>query len=203
MQHWKQWRRFTLACVAAAGVVAATVPTQAQDMSVYKVKFETSKGDVVIEVHPEWAPLGAARFKELVESGFYDDARFFRVIGGFMAQFGLAADPAVTAQWREKRLKDEPVKQSNVRGMVTFAHAGPNTRTTQLFINYGNNARLDQMGFPAFGKVVEGLDVVDKITDKYGERPDQGRITREGNKYLKESFPELDYIKKATVLKAE
>lgn len=173
---------------------------------VYKVKFETSKGDVLLEVHPEWAPLGAARFKELVQSGYYDEARFFRVIEGFMAQFGINADPKLSAQWREKPIKDDPNKKSNTRGMVTFATAGPNTRTTQIFINFGDNSFLDRQGFSPFAQVIEGMDVVDSFYNGYGEGapngkgPSQGRLQQEGNAYLNKDFPKLDYIKKATVV---
>lgn len=178
-----------------------------KEQTVFNVKFETSKGDFVMEVHPDWAPLGAARFKELVEAGFYNDVRFFRVLDGFMAQFGINGDPAVSAKWRESKIKDDPVTQSNTRGMVSYAMAGPGTRTSQLFINYGNNKNLDGMGFSPFAKVVDGMEVVDSLYSQYGEGaprgrgPDQGRIQSEGNAYLNESFPKLDYIKQATIVK--
>jgi peptidyl-prolyl cis-trans isomerase A (cyclophilin A) len=172
--------------------------TEAAD--VYKVKLETTKGDVVIEVHPEWAPSGAEQFKKAVEAGVYNDARFFRVVPGFMVQFGIPGDPAKATEWRAKRIPDDKVTQSNTKGMVTFATAGPNTRTSQIFINYGNNQFLDSQGFSPFGKVVEGMDIVEKIESKHGESPDQGRIQSQGNAYLMKSFPELDYIKKATVI---
>lgn len=177
-----------------------------EKMDVYKVKFETSKGDFVVEVHPDWAPLGAAQFKQAVEAGVYNDARFFRVVDGFMVQFGIPGDPNVAAVWREKRIKDDPTKKSNTRGMMTFAMAGPNTRTTQVFINFGDNSFLDNQGFPPFGQVIEGMNVVDSLYKEYGEGaprgrgPDQGRIQTEGNAYLTKSFPKMDYIKKATVL---
>jgi peptidyl-prolyl cis-trans isomerase A (cyclophilin A) len=172
----------------------------------YKVKLDTSAGPVVIEVHRDWAPLGADRFYNLVKNGFYDDVRFFRVIPGFMAQFGIHGNPAVAAAWRPAQIKDDPVKQSNKRGFVTFATAGPNTRTTQLFINFGDNAgSLDKQGFAPFGEVTTGMDVVDKIYSGYGEGaprgkgPDQGRTQSEGNAYLTKEFPRLDYIKSATI----
>lgn len=166
----------------------------------YRVKFETSKGDFVVQVQPDWAPLGAAQFRSLVEAGFYDGAKFFRVVPGFVVQFGLAADPAVTAKLGTKPIPDDPVKQSNRRGRVTFATAGPNTRTTQLFINLGDNSFLDRQGFAPFGEVVEGMEVVDSIYAGYGEQPNQGQIRMNGNRYLEASFPLLDGIVKASVV---
>ncbi len=167
---------------------------------VYKVKFVTSKGPLVIEVHREWAPLGADHFYELVKAGYYNDARFFRVVPKFVAQFGLAATPAMTRQW-DKSFDDDPVGHTNSRGTVAFATAGKNSRTTQVFINLYSNQILDDRGFAAFGQVVEGMEtVVDKLYSKYGEAPDQDAITRRGNSYLKSSFPRLDYIKTATIL---
>ncbi len=167
----------------------------------YRVKLETSKGDVVIEVTPSWAPEGAARFRELVEAGFYDECRFFRVLPGFMAQIGMSGDPEVTAKWFDATIDDDPVRKSNQRGFVTFAKSGaPNSRTTQFFISYGNNARLDSDGFAPFGKVVEGMDVVDSIESRHREQPNQDAIKAQGNQYLNEQFPELDFIKKATVI---
>jgi peptidyl-prolyl cis-trans isomerase A (cyclophilin A) len=169
----------------------------------FKAQFDTSKGTFVIDVHREWAPLGADRFYNLVKNGYYDDVRFFRVIPGFMAQFGMHGNPAVQKAWSapSARLQDDPVKQGSKRGYVVFAHAGANTRTTQLFINYkDNSASLDRQGFAAFGEVISGMDVVDKIHSGYGERPEQGRITAEGNAYLNKAFPQLDYIKSATIV---
>ena len=151
------------------------------------------------------APNGADRFYNLVQSGYFTDVEFFRVISGFMCQFGIHGDPKVSAAWREARISDDPVKASNIRGAITFATAGPNTRTTQLFINLADNKRLDGMGFSPFGKVTEGMDVVDKIYSEYGEGaphgsgPDQGRIQEKGNAYLKKEFPKLDYIKSAAI----
>jgi peptidyl-prolyl cis-trans isomerase A (cyclophilin A) len=173
----------------------------------FRAKFETNEGTFTIEVTRAWAPLGADRFYNLVKNGYYDDARFFRVLDGFMAQFGIHGDPKVSAAWRGARIQDDPVTQSNTRGMVTFAMGGKDTRTTQLFINYvDNGAALDRQGFPPFGKVVEGMEVVDKFYKAYGEGaprgpgPDQGRLQMEGNAYLAKSFPELDYIVKATIV---
>lgn len=171
----------------------------------FKAQFETSKGAFVIEVTRDWAPIGADRFYNLVKSGFYDDIRFFRVIEGFMAQFGIHGTPSIQSVWRNAQIKDDPVKQSNRRGYVTFATAGPNTRTTQLFINFGDNVALDKQGFAPFGRVTSGMDVVDRIYNGYGEGaprgkgPDQGRIQAEGNAYLNKSFPRLDYIRAATI----
>jgi peptidyl-prolyl cis-trans isomerase A (cyclophilin A) len=173
---------------------------------VYKVEFDTSKGPFVIEVHRDWAPNGADRFYNLVKNGFYDDVRFFRVIEGFMAQFGVNGDPKVSAAWRDARIKDDPVKVSNKRTFVTFATAGPNTRTTQVFVNYGDNSNLDSQGFSPFGQVVSGMKVVDSLYGGYGEGapggrgPNQARVQSDGNAYLASAFPNLDYVKKATIV---
>jgi peptidyl-prolyl cis-trans isomerase A (cyclophilin A) len=168
----------------------------------YQVKFETTKGEVVINVTRAWAPLGADRFYNLVKHGFYNGAPFFRVIPGFVVQFGLNGDPAVNRVWQNANFKDDPVKQSNRPGTLTFATAGPNTRTTQLFINLGNNASLDSQGFAAFGEVTTGMDVVQKIYSGYGERPDQGAITSQGRAYVEKNFPNIDSIKTATIVTA-
>lgn len=172
--------------------------------AVFQARFDTSKGPFLIEVHRDWAPNGADRFYNLVANGFYDDVRFFRVIPGFMAQFGISGNPALNSVWREATIADDPVKASNTRGMVTFAmRPGGNSRTTQLFINYADrNAGLDPQGFAPFGKVVEGMDVVDAIYSGYGDSPDQMRAQMEGNKYLNASFPKLDYIKTARIVPA-
>jgi peptidyl-prolyl cis-trans isomerase A (cyclophilin A) len=175
--------------------------------AVYKARFDTSKGAFVVEVHRDWAPNGADRFYNLVKNGFYDDTRFFRVINGFMVQFGINGDPRVAAPWRDAKIQDDPVKQSNKRGYITFATAGPNTRTSQVFINFADNSQLDRQGFAPFGQVVSGMNVVDTLFSDYGEGapsgrgPEQGRIQGEGNAYLKRDFPKLDYIKKATIEK--
>ncbi|HUF62665.1 MAG TPA: peptidylprolyl isomerase [Verrucomicrobiales bacterium] len=176
----------------------------------FRAKLVTTRGDVVIEVTRAWAPNGADRFYNLVKAGFFTDIAMFRVIDGFMAQFGIHGDPKVAAAWRDARIKDDPTgKASNTRGMVTFATAGPNTRTSQLFINYADNSSLDAQGFSPIGKVVEGMEVMDKIYKEYGEGaprgkgPSQAQIQREGNAYLNKDFPKLDYIKSAEILKAD
>ena len=172
----------------------------------FKVKFETTKGNFTVEVTRSLSPNGADRFYNLARSGYFKDVAFFRVIPGFMCQFGIHGDPKVSAVWRKAQIPDDTVKGSNTRGAVTFATAGPNTRTAQLFISFGDNSRLDRTGFSPFGKVTEGMDVVDKINGEYGEGapsgrgPDQGRIQMEGNAYLKKDFPNLDYIKSTSVV---
>ena len=171
----------------------------------FVVKFETTEGDVVIDVNREWAPLGVDHFHRLVKSGYYSDVAFFRVVKGFMAQVGISGDPEVNAKWRKEKIDDDPVVKSNTKGMVTFATSGPDSRTTQFFINFGDNSRLDSMGFAPFGKVRD-MAVVDAINGEYGEGaprgrgPSQGRIHGEGNAYLKKEFPNLDYIKSASVI---
>lgn len=174
----------------------------------YKVRFDTSKGQFDVTVTRSWAPLGADRFYTLVKSGFYDGARFFRVMPGFVVQFGIAADPAVTAKWRDANLQDDPVIQSNRPGTITYAaENNPNTRSTQVFINLADNARLDASRFAPFGAVTQGMDVVQQFYSEYGEGapmgngPDQSRAESEGNAYFVREFPKLDYIKKATIEK--
>ena len=174
--------------------------------AMYRVTFDTSVGTFVIRVHRDWAPNGADRFYNLVKNGFYDNCRFFRVSPNFMVQFGIHGDPAVSTVWRNARIPVDPVKESNKRGFITYAMAGtPDTRTTQVFINFQNNANLDGQGFAPFGEVVSGMDVVGKIYSGYGEGaprgkgPDQGRVQTEGNAYLTQDFSRLDYIKKATI----
>ena len=193
----------------ADGGAAAPRPSAAtaKAPAVFKAKFVTTKGDFVIEVHRDWAPVGADRFYNLVKLGFFSDCAFFRVIKGFMVQFGIPGDPAIARQWESATIKDDPwEKHSNTRGMVTFATAGPDMRTTQLFISYGNNSRLDSMGFAPLGKIIEGMKVVDAIESRYGEGapegkgPSQDGIQRQGNAYLKAQFPKLDYIKSASIV---
>jgi peptidyl-prolyl cis-trans isomerase A (cyclophilin A) len=197
----------------AATNAALKSPAALKEMApaTYKVNFDTSAGSFVVEVHRDWAPNGADRFYNLVKNGYYDGVRFFRVIPDFMVQFGIHGDPALNTVWREARIPRDPVKQSNTRGYLTYAMQGgpqgPDTRTVQVFINYGNNAALDGQGFAPFGRVTTGMNVVDKIYSGYGEGapsgkgPDQGRLQSQGNDYLVKDFPKLDYIKKATIEK--
>ena len=167
----------------------------------FRAKFETTAGDFVIEVKREWSPNGADRFYTLVESGLYDECKFFRVVPKFMVQFGINGDPKIAAKWRDATIKDDPVVKSNKRGFVTFAKSGlPNSRTSQIFISFGDNSFLDNQGFSPFGQVVEGMDVVDKINSEYKEKPDQGQIQSLGNAYLNDKFPKLDGVKKATIV---
>jgi peptidyl-prolyl cis-trans isomerase A (cyclophilin A) len=170
--------------------------------AVFKAKFTTTAGDFVVQVHRDWAPLGADRFYNLVRNGYFTNAAFFRVVPGFVVQFGLSANPAVNKVWDAAKIQDDPVVQSNKRGSLVFATAGPNTRTTQLFINYADNARLDVMGFAPFGTVVEGMAVVDKIFPGYGESPRQDLITSQGDAYLKANFPNITRITLARILPA-
>lgn len=177
---------------------------EAKENPNYKVLFECSNGNIELEVKTSLAPIGAAQFKEAIEDGVYDGARFFRVIPGFMVQFGIPGDPEQSAKWKAKTIKDDPVKASNTRGTLTFATSGPNSRTTQLFINFADkNSFLDNQGFAPFAKVTKGMDVVDSINAQHRERPDQGAIQELGNAYLESKFPELDYIKKATVIEIQ
>lgn len=195
---------------AANAQASLTDPSSLKEKApaTFRAKFTTTKGDFVIEVTRAWAPLGADRFYNLVKNGFYDQASFFRVLPGFVVQFGISAKPSVAMMWHDATIKDDPVKESNTRGTVTFATAGANTRTTQVFINLADNASLDRMGFAPFGKVVKGMDVIGKLYSGYGEGapqgkgPDQSRITNEGKAYLDKNFPKLDSIKTATLLPA-
>jgi cyclophilin family peptidyl-prolyl cis-trans isomerase len=210
----------SITLISTALLALLTLPVHAQSANLanpsalrerapatYKARFDTSKGTFVVEVHRDWAPNGADRFYNLVKNGFYDGVRFFRVLDGFMAQFGINGDPKVSAVWREARIQDDPARQSNKRGYITYAMAGPNTRTSQLFINFGDNSALDRQGFSPFGQVTSGMNVVDALYSGYGEGaprgrgPDQGRVQTEGNAYLAKNFPRLDFVKKATITK--
>jgi len=203
-----------LTALALAGIVA--LPTAAlaqtgkpslmnpaslseQAPPTYKVKFDTSAGEFVVTVTRAWAPIGADRFYNLVKNGFYDGTRFFRVVPNFMVQWGINGDPDIQKNWANANIKDDPAGvKSNGRGMITFANRGPNSRSTQLFINYKSNAFLDKTFMP-FGEVTSGMSVVDKINPKHGEDPDQGQMQANGNRYLQKAYPDLDFIKKATI----
>ncbi len=170
----------------------------------FTAKFETSKGAIEFECDRTWAPHGVDRFYNLVKIGFYNDVAFFRAIAGFMVQFGIHGNPSVSAKWKSANLAVDPVKKSNTKGMLTYAMAGsPTTRSTQLFINYGNNARLDKDGFAPICKVSKGMDVASKLFNEYAGKPSakQGNIQREGNAYLKKAWPKLDYITKTSIVK--
>lgn len=190
---------------APAAEEAKKVTPEGQAPETYSVELDTTKGAIVIDVRRDWAPNGADRFYELVQNGYFTDVAFFRVINGFMAQVGISGDPALNTEWRAKRIPDDAVKASNSRGTATFATSGPNSRTTQFFINFSDNSRLDGMGFAPFGKVKD-MAPVEALYDGYGEGaprgrgPDQGRMQAMGNTYLKESFPKLDYIKSAKII---
>jgi len=175
----------------------ATLKAQAPEN--FEVKISTTAGDFTVQINRSWAPLGTDRFYNLVKHHFFDGAAFFRVVPGFIVQFGLSAYPQVNAAWEHASIKDDPVSQSNKTGTLTFATAGPNTRTTQLFINFGDNGGLDRQGFAPFGTVTDGMDVVKKIYAGYGEAPDQGEITTKGKSYLEAKFPKLDTIKTVTI----
>jgi peptidyl-prolyl cis-trans isomerase A (cyclophilin A) len=181
--------------VYAAGVVPDS----------FVVRLATTQGDVDILLRKHWAPLGVGQFYEAVHANYYDGARFFRAIRGFVVQFGIAAEPAATAQWRTRAIQDDPVTESNRRGTVLFASGGPNTRTVQMFINLRDNARLDGLGFPPIGEVIAGMEFVDALYTGYGDgatAPDQGQLNREGEAYLAASFPLLDQITTARIVRA-
>jgi peptidyl-prolyl cis-trans isomerase A (cyclophilin A) len=175
---------------------------------VFKALFSTTKGDFTVEVHRDWSPNGADRFYNLVKNGFYDGCEFFRVVPNFMVQFGISGVPKIEAAWAHANLRDDPPKQGNKRGRISFANAGPNTRTAQVFINFKDNSQLDSQNFPAFGEVIEGgMDVVDKIYSGYGDMqemgghgPSPGKIETEGNAYLDKNFSQLDKIKTAKIV---
>jgi peptidyl-prolyl cis-trans isomerase A (cyclophilin A) len=199
---------YTIMAVLMASCSRSTEPKKtteapaAQKVAIpdtYRVRFETSKGPFVIEVHRDWAPLGAQRFEELVRDGFYDGTRFFRAVPNYIIQFGISGNPKMTKKWN-KPIKDDEPKRTNSYKSVAFATAGPETRSTQVFISLRSNQHLDKEGFAPFAMVVEGMDVVEKLNAEYGERPEQPRIERQGNAYLNQNFPRLDYIRKATIL---
>ncbi|NKB90336.1 MAG: peptidylprolyl isomerase [Acidobacteria bacterium] len=172
----------------------------------YRVAFDTTKGRFVVEVHRDWAPLGADRFYNLVSTGYYNGNKFFRVVDGFVVQFGMNGDPAINEAWDMASIADDPQGEMNTRGRLTFAHGGPNTRTTQLFINLGDNLNLDNMGFPPFGEIIEGMDVVQSLYSEYGDGPpygtgpDQTFIGEEGDAYFDRQYPLLDHVETAAVI---
>ena len=184
---------FLLVLVFQTACSGPSMPAQ------YKVKFDTSKGPFTVEVHRDWAPLGSDRFYELVTTGFYDDARFFRIVPKFVVQFGISKDPKVSAHWREMNIPDDAVHEKNLRGYLTYAMGGRDTRTTQVFINLADNLNLDTQGFSPFGRVIDGMNVVDTLYSGYGEAPQQDLIQTQGNEYLKSQFPLMDYIKTAKI----
>ena len=197
-----------VAFVAGAFVLAApeklTTPTKltAKAPERFKARFDTTKGTFVIEVKREWSPNGADRFYNLVKNGYYDGVKFFRVVPGFVVQWGIHGDPSIATTWLKSTIPDDAVVESNKRGFVTYAKSGsPNSRSVQLFINLVDNDRLDATGFAPFGKVSEGMDVVDKLYGGYAEELTQlqGRIAEQGNAFLEKKYPELDGIKKASI----
>ncbi len=197
-------------CVAVVTGVASASPPQllhpaslhAKAPAVYRASFQTTKGTFVVTVHRAWAPLGADRFYNLVRAHFFDGVRFFRVVTGFVVQFGISPDPAVSRAWQNANIKDDPVKASNTAGTITYADAGPNTRTTQVFVNLANNAsNLDRMGFSPFGRVTSGMNVVNRLYAGYDDQPtnDQQQMTSQGDAFLRKHFPKLDRIVSARI----
>ena len=184
---------------------APSQPARAPE--VFQVRFETSQGAFVVEAHREWAPQGVDRFHELVAAGFFDGSRFFRVVPGFIAQLGVAGDPKVTAAWKDRTIPDDPVRQSNTRGTIAYAMTGPNTRSTQLYVNLADNSRLDAQGFAPIGRVTSGMEVVDRLYAGYGETSGggmrggrQGKLLAEGNAWLDANFPKLDRLLRARII---
>jgi peptidyl-prolyl cis-trans isomerase A (cyclophilin A) len=203
------------ACLLLGGCSQAPPPAPAKKVApasapdVYRVKFETSKGDFEVEVTKAWAPRGASHFYDLVTSGYYDGDRFFRVVRNFIVQFGISGDPAKNRMWGQTAIPDDPASQSNRKGTITYARLGPHSRTTQVFINLKDNGKaLDKEGFAPFGKVVSGMDVVESLYGFYGEvaprgsGPDPNLIQVQGNAYLESRFPRLDYVRKASLVPA-
>jgi peptidyl-prolyl cis-trans isomerase A (cyclophilin A) len=195
-------------CLAGCSTPAPTARQEAKPETapeVFQVNLNTSKGNVLLEIHRDWAPVGADHFYTLVKTRFYDGARFFRIVRNFVVQFGINGNPKTNQIWSNANLRDDPVKEHNRKGTLTYATAGPNTRTTQMFINLKDNLALDRDGFAPIGKVISGMDVVESFYDSYGDMPPRGqgpdpsKIEAEGNEYLQNRFPRLDYINKATI----
>jgi peptidyl-prolyl cis-trans isomerase A (cyclophilin A) len=196
-----------LGCASGGSPLLEPARLTAQAPPVFRAKFTTTKGDFVVEVHRAWAPQGADRFYNLVGAGFYDGVKFFRAVKGFMVQFGINGRPEVSKRWADATIPDDPVEQANLRGFVTFATSGPNSRTTQIFVNLVDNKRLDATGFAPFGQVVSGMEVVDSLYTGAGEGPpsgagpDQEWIETEGNAYLEREYPALDAVKSAIIVR--
>ena len=190
----------SLLAALACGKEAPPREVSAPAPDTFRVAFETSRGRFVVEAVRAWAPNGADRFHALAREGFFDGNRFFRVVPGFVAQFGIADDGKADERWEKRPLADDSVRQHNVRGTIVFTSDGPNTRSHQMFVNLADNSRLDRDGFAPFGRVVEGMAVVDSLYDDYGEDPQQRLIRTLGNNYLQRMFPKLDYIVTARVL---
>jgi len=198
------------AAIVAGGAAAASPPPKllhpaslhAKAPATYRVSFATTKGTFVVTVHRAWSPLGADRFYNLVQAHFFDGVTFFRVVKGFVVQFGISPYPAVSKAWQSANIGDDPVKTSNTPGTITYADAGPGTRTTQVFVNLGNDASLDAQGFSPFGRVTTGMSVVKKLYGGYGDKPtsDQQQISAQGNAFLQKTFPKLDHIRTARIL---
>ena len=197
-------RSFIVTALAIGALAMTVYAGQSADEkapATFKVKFDSSAGPFVVEVTRAWAPNAADHFYTLVNNGFYNEARFFLVVPGFMVQFGINADPAVQAKFKNS-IQDDPVKESNKKGYVTFAQtSAPNSRSTQIFVNYKDNSFLDSQRFAPFGRVISGMEAVEKINPEAGEKPNQGAIQSQGNVYLKKEFPKLDYVKTATIEK--
>src|SRR5882724_251848 len=204
MNRWRLLASLVLLALPAASQPAPPAGHRAPE--VFRVRFETGQGAFVVEAHREWAPQGVDRFHELVAAGFFDDSRFFRVVSGFIAQFGIPGDPKVTAAWQGRTMPDDPVRQSNTRGALAYAMTGPGTRSTQIYINLADNTRLDAQGFAPIGRVTSGMEVVDRLYSGYGETAGggmrggkQGKILSGGNAYLDAAFPKLDRLLRARI----
>jgi peptidyl-prolyl cis-trans isomerase A (cyclophilin A) len=219
MAYWVSMRRLcwialsAAACLALGGCsspdetkksLVSTAPKVEKTPDVFQATFDTSKGPVVVEIHRDWAPVGVDHFYSLAKTGYYDGNRFFRVTRAY-AQFGINGNPQTSALWSTANLPDDPVKESNKKGTLTYAHLGANNRTTQLFFNRKDNKDLDKSGFAPIGKVVTGMEIIDSLYDSYGDMPPRGqgpdpsKIEVQGNSYLEAHFPRLDYIKKVTI----